>query len=171
MKTIDFGTSKTEIIKIAREIGAKYVIEWHDHYRGNAKGLYRTVDEFEKSNYFSWNEGMDDRGAVSVVLTDADVPTLIEERKEITLNLEYLRWLRERKVYKDATKMYGEKRAIDGRWSIKNPKYIEAKKHNDKINEFINEKRKEIDKEIKEQKDKLQQYNLVSSTMWHCELK
>lgn len=57
---------------------------------------------------------------------------------------------------------------IDGRWSIKNPKYVEAKKHNDKINEFINEKRKEIDKEIKQQKDKLQQCNLVSSTMWHC---
>lgn len=55
MRTIDFGTSKTEIIKIAREIGAKYVIEWHDHYRGNAKGYYRTIDELEKSNHFSWN--------------------------------------------------------------------------------------------------------------------
>ena len=170
MKTIDFGTSKQEIVRIAREIGAKYVIEWHDHYRGNSKGYYRTIDEFEKSNHFHWNEMPDDRGAVLVVLTDADVPTLIEERKEITLKLENLRWLRDRKIYKDATKMYGEKRTIDGRWSIKNPKYIEAKKHNEKINEFINEKRKEIDKEIKEQKDKLQQYNLVSSTMWHCEL-
>lgn len=168
MKTIDFGTSKTEIVKIAREIGAKYVIEWHDHYRGNAKGLYRTVDEFEKSNYFSWNEGMDDRGAVSVVLTDADVPTLIEKRKEIIRKLENLRF-EYNSAYDKAALYYGGTKKIDGRWSIKNPKYIEAKKHNEKINEFIHEKRKEIDKEIKEQKDKLQQYNLVSSTMWHCE--
>lgn len=170
MKTIDFGTSKTEIVKIARETGAKYVIEWHDHYRGNAKGYYRTIDELEKSNHFSWNIFPDDRGATNIILTDQDVPTMIEERGRIICQLERLRWERMHEIDHKAYKKYGSKKWIDGRWSIKNPKYIEAKKHNEKINEFINEKRKEIDKEIKEQKDKLQQYNLVSSTMWHCEL-
>lgn len=169
MKTIDFGTSKTEIIKIAREIGAKYVIEWHDHYRGNAKGLYRTIDELEKSNYFSWNDEMYDRGAVSVVLTDADVPTLIKERRQIIQCLCDLSF-KKTQIYKVAFAKYGKYKKIDGRWSVNNPKYKEAQKHNDKIADYYNLERIKFEEEIKEQKDKLKQYDLVSSTMWHCKI-
>lgn len=170
MKTIDFGTSKTEIIKIAREIGAKYVIEWHDHYRGNAKGLYRTVEEFEQSNYFSWIEGIDDRGAVSVVLTDADVPTLIEERKEIVRRLENLRF-EYKSAYDKAAFFYGGTKRIDGRWSVNNPKYIEAKEHNDIILKYAESVKCNLEYLINKCKKQLNECNLVSSTMWHCELK
>lgn len=169
MKTIDFGTSKTEIIKIAREIGAKYIIEWHDHYRGNAKGLYRTVDEFEKSNYFSWNEGMEDRGAVLVILTDADVPTLIEERKEIVRKLENLRF-EYKSAYDKAAMYYGGTKKIDGRWSVKNPKYIAAKEHNDIILNKCKEIKCNLEHFIERLQNRLKEYNLVSSTMWHCQL-
>jgi hypothetical protein len=170
MKTIDFGTSKTEIVRIAREIGAKYVIEWHDHYRGNSKGYYRTIDELEKSNHFNWNEMPDDRGAINIILTDKDVPTMIEERGKIIYQLERLRWERMHEIDHKAYKRYGGKKWIDGRWSIKNPKYIEAEEHNAKIRNYCIRQYRRIDKSIKELKEQLKHYNLVSSTMWHCTL-
>lgn len=115
------GLSQQAIVEEARKHGAKWVVVWTDHYRGNSKGYYQSVENFAKSNVFHWNDIPEDRGAVQVILTDEDVPAMVEQKTELgeqlrRMQLEYDRIEREAPA----------KEHIDGRWGKNNPIRIAA---------------------------------------------
>lgn len=115
------GLSQQAIVEEARKHGAKWVVVWTDHYRGNSKGYYQSVENFAKSNVLHWNDIPEDRGAVQVILTDEDVPAMVAQKTELgeqlrRMQLEYDRIEREAPA----------KEHIDGRWGKNNPIRIAA---------------------------------------------
>jgi hypothetical protein len=69
--------------------GFKYVVMHRDHYRGNGKGEWFEAKEFaalfEKQGFWFFNC---ERPVYEVILTDDDVPAIIEQRKQIIKDLQ-----------------------------------------------------------------------------------
>lgn len=156
---VTFGAKQSEIAQQAVELHAKWVVVWQEHYRGNCKGYYQSVEVFLSSNIFHWNNSMDDRGAVMVLLTDEDVPAMIEEKKEMVrqLNMLDVELSRER-----ARQLYIP---IDGRWSKSNPKYIDAMKQRAEQMERVGIAEKKYNEGKRRIEQQLKHLNTVSSTM------
>lgn len=162
-KNIKFGLSHDDIFKEMKKYNACYIVVWCDHFAGNNKGYFQTIEKFEKTSVFKWNEVENDRGATSVWITDEDVPAMINERNSI---LELLRKLDISRIQVDKKVLeeYGCRMNIDGRWSEKNPKYIDAKKHNDFLYLTIKERVAKIDSQIDDFRKKLKETDFVSSS-------
>ena len=82
-----------DIMKEAK--GYKYVVMYRDHYRGNAKGDWFEADQFEiiyKQQPFWFTNT--DRPVEEVILTDDDVPGIIEQRKQVIKKINDLRWFK-----------------------------------------------------------------------------
>lgn len=164
---VNFGTEKQDIIALAKEIKATFVVVWKDHYVGNTKGYYQNIQQFIKSKVFSWNYISDGRGAIRVWLTDEDVPKLITEREKIIGNIQWLE-REERIAHQKINNLFPLHYEIDGRWSVNNPKRIEAEKYNAKKNKALKKMITPLRDKIAKLKEILQADNLVSATMWNC---
>ncbi len=73
--------SQSEIYQLAKKQGAKWVIVLYDHYHGNSKGCYYSVEDFQSAKSFNWD--CSEHPITSVILTDDDVPALIKQRAEL----------------------------------------------------------------------------------------
>lgn len=69
--------SQSEIYQLAKEKGAKWVVILNDHYHGNSKGCYYSVEDFHSAK-INWMA--EERPITSVMLTDDDVPALVKKR-------------------------------------------------------------------------------------------
>lgn len=161
--------SQNDIATRAKGINAKWVVIFHDHYRGNAEGYYQTVEDFENSKHFHWHECYADRGAVSVWLTDEDVPSLVAKKRELA---ERLRELIRDKVnaINQAWHNIGGLKRIDGRWSKTNPKRIEAMEFNEELPILRKQAERNVTAIFREKEEALRaeidKLALVSSSMW-----
>lgn len=75
----------------------KYVVMYRDHYPGNGKGEYFRSEDFEllmehQSHWFNCTE----RPLEMVILTNDDVPDIINERKRLIDLLQTIRWQKEK---------------------------------------------------------------------------
>lgn len=48
-KNIKFGTPQQDIASEAKMIHTSWVVIWSDHYTGNSKGYFQSVDNFAKA--------------------------------------------------------------------------------------------------------------------------
>lgn len=71
----------------------KWVVMFRDHYRGNSKGEYFAVGDYEalkeKQPFWFINE---DRPVYEVVMTDEDVPSLVKRRGDVIRRLDCLKY-------------------------------------------------------------------------------
>ena len=89
-KTFNFNEGAFNWQEILNESKSfKYVVMYRDHYRGNGKGEWFKAEEFaalfEKQGF--WFYGCE-RPVYEVILTDDDVPAIIEQRKQIISELQ-----------------------------------------------------------------------------------
>lgn len=70
---VENKSTQQQIYQFAKEVGAKWIVVNSDHYHGNNKGYYQDVESFRSSKVFHWNNNPDDRGAISVYVTDIDI--------------------------------------------------------------------------------------------------
>ena len=171
-KQIEFLTPTKKIVELAKKNNAKYVVIWNDHYRGNSKGFYKNIDSLEKTG-MRWNVMPDDRGAIKVFITDENVPELIEQRRIITHELERLRFEKSQNDRKAAETLGYPDTWIDGRWSEKNPKYIQVMENKKRISELVKKWTKKQDKKMQELQNELNKTNtdgFVSRSMWECNI-
>lgn len=163
-KNIKFGTPQQDIASEAKITHASWVVIWSDHYAGNSKGYFQSVDNFAKSKVFAWHENIDDRGATQVYITDEDIPSIVERRKKLILEIErqnfFLSTIQNRQQYI----------AIDGRWSKNNPKYIEAIAKREAQKKEIADAQNNYDALVDKLKEDLRQINFVSSTFCEIEI-
>lgn len=161
--------SQRDIATRAKAIKANWVVIFHDHYRGNAEGYYQAIEDFENSKHFHWHESYADRGAVSVVLTDEDVPSLVAKKRELAARL---RELIHNKVnaINQAWHNIGPLKHIDGRWGKNNPKRIEAMEFNKKLPILRKQAEENVTAIFREEEEALRaeivKLALVSSSMW-----
>lgn len=156
------GLSQQAIVEEARKHGAKWVIVFHDHYRGNSPGYYQTLESFARSEHFGWHSWPDDRKATSVFYTDEDVPTMVSERSEIVSKLRQAQFDADKAV-RDVCARHGGRKWIDGRWSITNPKYIEATNFNKKLARAENRAAKPFREEAERCRAILSEESFISS--------
>lgn len=163
-KNIKFGTLQQDIASEAKKIHAFWVVIWSDHYAGNSKGYFQSVDNFAKSKVFAWHENIDDRGATQVYITDEDIPSIVERRKKLILEIErqnfFLSTIQKRQQYI----------AIDGRWGKNNPKYIEAIAKREAQKQELADAQNKYDAIVDILKEELKQINFVSSTFCEIEI-
>lgn len=160
---IEADTPQSEIVRIAKEKHCLYVVCWNDHYTGNSKGVYYTLETFSNSNLFFWSTNVEDRGTISCYITDLDIPTEVEKKRKLVNQLTRIVF-----DLRNLRKSFPSYQRIDRRWSKKNPKYINATAHNEKVECDYNAAEKILlskrDAVIKE----LDKYSHVSSSFWNC---
>lgn len=147
-----------DIVNEARQASAKWIVIFHDHYRGNGKGYYQTVDNFEKSRVFRWIEAPDDRGATNVYITDEDVPAMVDEREKLVNK--YHKVLFERYKTDDIMML-----KIDHRMKMTNPIRVEAESHNQHMRYILSQREKRWLKKLANIREQLKSTERISSTM------
>jgi hypothetical protein len=162
--TIDFGCTKQEIISQAESNKCKYVLIWHDHYYANSGFYWKSISDFANIPYFHWNTLPEDRGAIKVIITDVDIENLYQLGKKIENEILTLYYSKQN-THSKAVQRYGIEKTIDGRWSIKNPKYIEVKTHNNKIRTYCKRINNKINKQINQLMIQLKDYLFVDDIL------
>lgn len=71
----------------------KWVVMFRDHYQGNSKGEYFAVSDYEalKKKQPFWFTS-EDRPVYEVVMTDEDVPSLVNRRRDVIKLLDSLKY-------------------------------------------------------------------------------
>lgn len=159
--SIEFGTSQGNVLSIAKNLNAKFIVAFNDHYAGNSKGMYWDVEDFASSKAFNWNENLYDRGITSLFVTDEDIPAIIERRETAIRVIRRIEYNTQCEI-----KEMDNRPMIDGRWGKTNPKRIEAERVIASIKAMIKEIKDRNEKSIDEMRRILEETKGVSSTMW-----
>lgn len=155
-------STQEQIYNFAKEVGAKWIVVESDHYRGNNKGYYQTVEQFKDSKVFQWNNKPEGRGAISVYVTDIDIPAAVKIRWDLECEMARL----------DASLLHFMNYAsinfpvprMDKRWGANNPKRLAVEKKMQERRNAIKGAQEKHDNKIAEIKSKLIDTNFVSST-------
>lgn len=150
--------NQQDIANEAREKGAKWIIVYTDHYRGNGKGYYQSVENFAKSKVFRWYDAPEDRGAIKVYITDEDVPAIIAKRTELINQYNLIQY---RKYPVDDISMA----KIDHRMKSTNPIRVYAENHNTKMRSILAQRKAEWESELSSIREKLKDSKEISSTL------
>lgn len=163
MKTIvtDMITSQSDIYAEAKKCGAKWVVVYCDHYRGNSKGYFQSVEEFGASESFYWSAKPYDRGAMSVIITDEDVPGIVEKRKALISQIYRIDFNKT-----EALRKIPQPVRIDGRLGKSNPKRIESEKRNGELCAIREEVCRASDAQKKAVLSELESMEYYSSKLW-----
>ncbi len=159
---VEKNSSQEQIYQFAKEVGAKWIVVNSDHYHGNNKGYYQDVESFRSSKVFYWNVNPDDRGAISVYVTDIDIPAAVSKRIELQREIARLDYDFQLFMKKIETDYPLQK--IDKRWGVNNPKRLEIEELRDKRREAIKKACEEHDKNVAHIKSEMISTNFVSST-------
>lgn len=150
--------NQQDIANEAREKGAKWIVVYTDHYRGNGKGYYQSVENFAKSKVFRWYDAPEDRGALKVYITDDDVPALVAERTELINKYNEIQFLRY--PVDDISMM-----KVDHRMKLTNPIRVEAENHNAKMRSILAQRKSEWESKLASIREKLKHTKGISSTL------
>ena len=159
---VEKKSTQEQIYNFAKEVGAKWIVVESDHYRGNNKGYYQTVEQFKDSKVFQWNNKPEDRGAISVYVTDIDIPAAVASHIRLKREMDSLNW-KLVDFLNRVNEIYPVPR-IDGRWGENNPKRIEALSKMRERREAIRKAHAEHESNTGIVKSKLIDTNFVSST-------
>lgn len=165
---VEKKSTQEQIYNFAKEVGAKWVVVLSDHYRGNNKGYYQTIEQFKDSKVFHWNYKPEDRGAVSVYVTDIDIPAAVSKRIELKREIDRLNYdfnLRMKKIENDSIFL-----KIDKRWGINNPKRLAIEELIDKRRLYIKNVFEEYERKIDCIKSEMISTDFVSSTFINLSL-
>lgn len=159
---VEKKSSQEQIYQFAKEVGAKWIVVNSDHYKGNNKGYYQDVESFRSSTVFHWNVKPEDRGAISVYVTDIDIPAAVSKRIELQREIARLDYDFQLFMKKIETDYPLQK--IDKRWGVNNPKRLTIEELRDKRREAIKNACEEHDKNVAHIKSEMISTNFVSST-------
>lgn len=151
---LKFGTDLQNL-----KTNAKYLVCYQDSYKGNSKGFFVEIKKIKKCPefWFRWNSGLEDRGIVEAYTTNDDVKSIVEKRRKLIQEINYLKF----------TTKTNPIPYIDGRFNKKTKPELFAKR--DKV---IEENKKILAKlkENVEQKEKeLKSLPYYSSTLYYLQ--
>lgn len=159
---VENKSTQQQIYQFAKEVGAKWIVVNSDYYHGNNKGYYQDVESFRSSKVFHWNNNPDDRGAISVYVTDIDIPAAVSLRTELQREISRLDYEFQLSMKKVETDYPIQK--IDGRWGEKNPKRIAVEEKRVERRKVIENLCDEYNRKIEKIKSEMISTNFVSST-------
>lgn len=159
---VEKKSSQEYIYQFAKEVGAKWIVVNSDHYKGNNKGYYQDVESFRSSTVFHWNLKPEDRGAISVYVTDIDIPAAVSKRIELQREIARLDY--DFQLFMKNIETDYPLQKIDKRWGVNNPKRLEIEELRDKRREAIKNACEEHDKNVAHIKSEMISTNFVSST-------
>lgn len=159
---VEKKSSQEQIYQFAKEVGAKWIVVNSDHYHGNNKGYYQDVESFRSSKVFYWNINPDDRGAISVYVTDIDIPASVSRRTALQREISRLDYEFQLSMKKVETDYPLQK--IDRRWGEKNPKRIAVEEKRAERHQVIEKVCDEYNRKIEKVKSEMISTNFVSSS-------
>ena len=150
------GTSLKEIVRLANEASAKYIVVRYDVYKYNYDLMYFTTEDFPKLP-FHWHTEPEDRGAKLVYFTDENIPSAIEEKQRLIRLMDSNRFF-----YNECANDLRKKLIrIDMRMSKNNPKRIAAEENNARILDEIKSRSEQMEKENDNIREILKNYKHV----------
>lgn len=157
---VDFGTTAEQIINMANANGCQWVVCFKDHYAGNGKGVFYDLNTLAKEEQFSWSVDPSDRGIMTCYITDEDIPSVIEARRNLVAELNSLDCAMDQLI-----RSTSRRESIDNRWGANNPKRLAAEASNQTQSKKINEGLAPLNARKEAVLEQLKQTDHVSSTM------